>query len=74
MITLYDPTSGTFKPLNVQAQSPAVFQTALLLNILIEMKVQSVILKEMNRDVVGDTLESLRADVASDTPDPVSGY
>ena len=69
MITLFNPNTDTFQAID----STIISNEMLALNILIELRVTNYILREMNRDVVTDQLDSLRADAASDTPNPVTG-
>lgn len=69
MITLWNPTTQVFEKVNGDNVSP----TEMLLNILIEMRVQSVILSAMNQDVLKDEVENIRADVANDSNNFVTG-
>lgn len=45
----------------------------LLMNILIELRVQSFILSQMNQDVLRDEVSAIRGDVANDTSNFVVG-
>jgi hypothetical protein len=45
----------------------------LLLNILIELRVQSFILSQMNQDVLKDDPQQIRGDMANDTSNFVTG-
>lgn len=69
MITIFNADKDVFEAVD----STAITDQNMQLNILIELRVQSGILREMNRDIITDSLESLRADAASDTPNPVTG-
>lgn len=68
MITLWNPTTQAF-----EANSGDVSPSEMLLNILIELRVHSFILSQMNQDVLKDDLGSIRADAAVDTPNFVTG-
>jgi hypothetical protein len=68
VITLWNPTTQAF-----EAGSGDVSPSQMLLNILIEMRVQSFILGEMNKDVLKDEVATIRADMATDTPNFVTG-
>jgi hypothetical protein len=68
MITLWNPTTQVF-----EANSGDVSQAEILLNILIELRVHSFILSQMNQDVLKDDPATIRADMANDTPNFVTG-
>lgn len=68
MITLWNPKSKVFEAVDGYASPDQV-----LLNILIELRVHSFILSQMNQDVLKDELGSIRADAAVDAPDFVTG-
>lgn len=70
MLTLWDPSTNSFRTSDGnQAQDTPLIQ----LNILIELRVISFILSVMNQDVLKDDVEKLRADMAVDTPNFVTG-
>ncbi len=59
MISLYDPDSMQFASVDTGQQA----QATLLLNILIELRVQNMYLQAQNLGVIGSDLDQLRMDV-----------
>lgn len=69
MITLWNPTTQAFDVNNGDAAS----MPQLLINILIELRVQTFILSQMNQDVLKDEPQQIRGDMANDTSNFVVG-
>ena len=70
MITLWNPVTQAFE---ANTGTPPVSEPVLLLNILIELRAQNFILSMMNQDVLKDDVGSIRADMANDTSNFVTG-
>jgi hypothetical protein len=62
-IKIYDPAVNAY----VQVDGGAVSQSALLLNILIELQVHTMYLQNMSIDLVNDDPAQLRLDAVNNT-------
>lgn len=65
-ITYFNPASRLFKAYDPASQNTQLSSDVLLLNIFIEMRVQTELLEIMNRGLSVETAESLRTSIVSD--------
>ncbi len=70
MITLWNPVTQVFE---ASTGTPPASESVLLLNLLIEARLQTKVLLAIASDVIKDDEQWLRQDAANDTPNFVTG-
>ena len=65
--TIYDPRLKSFRVLNTANESDLPFEQQLLINILIELRVQTEYLQQLQQDPPPDDPDEVRASIVQET-------
>ena len=63
---IYNPRTGAFELLNINAGTQLPMNELLLLNILIELQTQTLMIGEAGKDYVSDSPETIRNSIVSE--------